>query len=302
MAIASALIGIGSAISGFVTGGAFTVAAGTLSSTIAGAIGGALVGAAIGGLTSAIMGGDIMSGVLFGAIGGAVTGGIAGWAQQGTMTVGTTASGQVASAPVGSAMIEPGTGYIAEAGRTTITNTLQTVGTDLIKEYGGDVIKGVASAYMEGKKMDAEQEMWLEKAAIEQQYKIDAMEKEADLAMKMSQSGGGGGSGSPPYMDMERIRQQTEREKLAEQRREFDTQHDERMLARSDLQEKESDRQALFLGYKGRGQDVGEEAGDTGVYETRQESALAATEGGQAITKPTGESTALNPVPEEETV
>jgi len=289
MGIELGLVGIGTAIMGSFGAGAAAFATTTLGTVVAGAIGGALVGAAIGGLTAAVMGGDIMKGVLFGAVGGAVTGGLGGYFQagnaalsgQGMAVQGMDSAGYMTQHVVGNA------GAVAEAGRTGIGAALQTTGTNLMKEYGGDIVKGVAGNIMKMKEMDKEQKIWLEQAKVKHDYDIAAAREKAKLTAKYGGGGGGGGGGGQevPYMDIERIRQQTEREKLAEQRRQFNLQSGERKQARADLIGKEEDRQALFKGYQGRGAGAGEGGeGDTGIYQARQEDALAAVEGGQPLT------------------
>lgn len=298
--IGAALVAIGSSVMGAITGGAAMFTAGTmtaLGATISGAVGGALVGAAVGGLTSAIMGGDIMQGVLFGAIGGAVTGGLSGYlgagAQAGGQMAGTaadtysmaqytaTSTGEAAYAGIGGVqeVVKQGTAQ-------TIGGSLSKAGTYMMKNFGGEALKGIAGSIMKGKELEAMQKNKLEEMQLQSELNIKEAREKAKLTAKYGGSGGGGGGGQTvPYMDIERIRQQTEREKLAEQRRQFNVQAGERTQARDDLLQKEGNRQALFKQYKGRGQGVGSTVEEDGsVYEARQESALADVEGGRPLT------------------
>ena len=145
--------------------GLFSGMAGAIGTIATGVIVSAVVGAAIGGISAAVMGGDIGKGMLFGAIGGVVTGGIAGEGIAGMFTgaetIGTTAAGEIAKAPVGSSMIEPGTGFIAESGivegaTTTVpTPAGPTTGSwvkDIAVASAPEVIKGIGQGILAGQK------------------------------------------------------------------------------------------------------------------------------------------------------
>lgn len=256
-----ALVSLGSTVLGALSGGAF-VATTAISSAVAGAVGGAIVGAAVGGLSAAIMGGDIGQGILFGAIGGAVTGGIGGYLS------GAGSSGFAATvAPgAGKTAIETGmsvTETAAVASKTgkvvattsgatqqatqTISGSLKSWGGELVKEYGGDMVKGMATTYLSGKKMDAETEnaMKLNKQKIEGELAI--------LREKASLSSSYGGSGDAAGLA-----------RVAEDRRQFDTQWEA-------AQQAKAKRKALFKGYANRGlTQAGPGTNDPGAYERLQ--------------------------------
>lgn len=288
MGIGLAIAGLGSAIMTGMGASAAFVATG-LGATIAGAVGGALVGAAIGGLTSAIMGGDIMKGVLFGAVGGAVTGGISGYLgaagnAASSMNVGAQGADGLAMSGYGQGLPTSGITEVVREGTRSIGSQVARVGMDLAKNFGGDIIKGVAGGIMKGKEMDAMHGMKLEEMREASRLRMEEAKQGAALSAKYGGSGGGGSSAQKvPYMDIEKIRQQTEREKLAENRRQYNVGHDERQQARADLQKKETDRVSLFRGGRGRGSE-GDVADNGGVYEARQEQALAAVPGSQPLT------------------
>jgi len=259
MGIGAGLIVIG----GWVTAGA----AGT--GILAGVIGGAIVGAAIGGLTSAIMGGNIMQGVLFGAIGGAVTGGMAGYAATGIAAGGGAVAPGAGATALATGMsitetaaVASGTGQVvattsaattASLAASTTSGALGKFGMDLMEQYGGDWVKGIAGAYMDNKKMDATTEAAAKAAQDAHAYKMAELKESARLAAAAKGGGGSSGPGPDHTLEIAKINDATNRAQLAENRRQYDVGAGERSTAREDLQEKEANRRALFSGYGQRG-------------------------------------------------
>ena len=243
----------------------------------AGIVGGAIVGAAIGGLTSAIMGGSIMKGVLFGAIGGAVTGGMAGYAAGATPAYNAVIAGGSGPGGLGAgAFATPtvqGAVYSANVaggmaqGAATISSTLGDLGTGMVKQFGGDFVKGVAGAYMKGKEADAAGKQAMKLSQQNHEQKMAELKHAAELSSKYSSDSGGS---DVPHMEMKKIDDASRRAELAEHRRQYDVGAGERSQAREDLQEKEAGRRALFTGYKRGADDVEEATQDQSVLDMRQ--------------------------------
>lgn len=275
--IGAALVAVG----GWVTGGLAT-------GFVAGVIGGALVGAAIGGLTAAITGGDIGQGILFGAIGGAVTGGVASW---GAGAGGLASGGQAAAGWGGAAGEALATGQtvtglstgagtftgsaVAGAGATqTIGSTLSTVGGNLFKEYGGDLVMGVAGAYMDGKNMDDDREHALK--MMQQGHKNNMEELNARLA---ADQGGGGGSEAPAdhSIELKKMDIAQRQKEMAEATRKYELDRSDRLAVEEEVLARRSGRQALFQGRSSRGAtaDTPAQQQGTGIQAARQENQQA---------------------------
>lgn len=238
---------LGAAIVGFVTASAGTIAVN------------AIVGAVIGGLTAAISGGDVGKGVLFGAVGGAVISGAGAWAS--SATAGTSAFGPYASgykmygtspATAGSSALKT----VPTQGANTISGSLQKGGKWLLDKYGGNLIEGAAGKLLEGRNQKKQHKYKLEQ--IEAQHK-GALELQAKTK-------------HPPYLKMERIKQETRREEMSELRRENEAMRAERQQQRQDLLNEKSSRRALFRGFRRDGEAVQDHSpGDVSVIEMMEE-------------------------------
>jgi len=217
----------GSAIAGFIGAG------------IAGALGGALVGAAMGGLTSLVTGGDIGKGMLYGAIGGAVTGALGGVLDQAGFLSGAvdleqstslanysrdgytaTSTGQAAYAGPSfeSAAIQKGTEQAVEKGlMAKLSGEAQGALVEGAFKLGGGMLQGVG----EQKRFEAQMEIEMAEAQKNREFE---MEK---LKMQLSANARGGGGGSAPSRDWAA--------ELAEQRRQFNAEMDQRKQEHADL-------------------------------------------------------------------
>lgn len=226
-AVGAAAIGLFSAGAGAAAGAA---AAGTLAATMTAALGGALIGAAVGGLTAAVTGGSIGKGVLYGAVGGAVMGGLSGFTGIGSGGAGgaesmldyTTVNSLEDVVASGASSTPGGTGSAwgeIGAGVSRGAKALGGVATDSL---GGTLIEGglgMIGSAMEG--ADAAEEAqdarnWqAEQAELNRQHEQNMSKLNASLR--------GGSSGGSDALGVARIQQQTAREQLAEQRRQYDT-------------------------------------------------------------------------------
>lgn len=268
------------------------VSAGIASGTAAAMIGGAVVGAVVGGLTNLVMGGDIMQGVLFGAIGGAVTGGIASWAGGGTGAVSTAASSTPVTSPMGWESVVAAGGEVAgsSGGATTaaISSTsgaLEVMGAGLVQEFGGDFVKGVAGAWMKGEEMDKTQENRLKELQVSSDLRMKEATHNAELA---NQYGTGSSSGGADHsLEIAKIQSADRGKALMEDARQFNLQREERQQGRQDIIDLRDERRSLFKDGGARGAQADPLVGEgKGVFQARQEEGLAATPGGQAVTKP----------------
>jgi len=264
-------MGITAAIAGgLVALGASAGAAAVGSAMIVGAI----VGAAIGGISAAITGGNILQGVLFGAVGGAVTGGLgsylggAGGAAGGTSGAGVaTGAGQTALATgmsvTETAAIQAGAtttsvatttgaaGYATAGNLGSISGTLSTIGSNLADKFGGKFIEGVATAYMDGRKMDKEFENQMAMLDKKQAHDLALIEKNASVA----RAGGAGGGGTPsdPRLEIAKINSADRRAELGETRRQYDVARQDKLDADAEIKAAAKDRQKLFSGFGKRG-------------------------------------------------
>jgi hypothetical protein len=192
-------------------------------------VAGAIVGAAVGGITAAVMGGDIGKGLLFGAIGGAVMGGISGAMGGGAGGTGAGASGATLEGATAGELARSGLSQGAqEATRSVLTEGAKSsafgIGKFFASEGGGTIGAGLvttAGTTLAGAFDDtAEEAAKLEREKMAQQDKqfYANLEAQKDIA---GMSGGGGGGGSDA-IGVARINQETQREQLAEQRRQYD--------------------------------------------------------------------------------
>lgn len=216
----------------FLTSAFAATATGTL---VAGVIGSAIIGATVGGLTAAVTGGNIGKGLLFGAIGGAVMGGITG--ALGGFS-GTTAGGTAGSTSSGalSAVGETSRGALSGTFGTAATEGAKTMTTEVVKnsafeagkffatEGGGTIgasLLTTTGTTLAGAFDDsAEEAAKLEREKMKQQNEQFYANLAAQERIAGIQSGGSGGSDA---IEVARINQQTQREQLAEQRRQYDT-------------------------------------------------------------------------------
>ena len=209
-------------------GGIFLTSAFAATATgafVAGVIGSAVIGAAVGGLTAAVTGGDIGKGLLFGAVGGAVLGGITGamGGFGGTVASTSVAMGENA---VGAMAAQGTTASAAISGVTSGASQAFGVGKYFATQGGG--MMGAALVTTAGTTLagafddSAEQAAKLEREKMAQQDKQFYANLEAQKDIAGIQSGGGGGSDA---IGVARINQETQREQLAEQRRQYNTEN-----------------------------------------------------------------------------
>ena len=203
--------------------GALVVGAFTTSTVVAGIVGSAIIGAAVGGLTAAVTGGSIGKGMLFGAVGGAVMGGITG-------AMGGFSSAAGSTGAISGSMSENVALQAAKEGtKIATTEAVKTSAFEAGKFFstqGGGVIGAslltTAGTTIAGAFDDtAEQAAKLEREKMAQQDKQFYANLEAQKEIA-GMSGGGGGGGGSDAVEVARINQETQREQLAEQRRQFE--------------------------------------------------------------------------------
>lgn len=189
---------------------------------------GALIGAAIGGISSAVMGGDIGKGLLYGAVGGAVLGGIStvfNTGMTGTMTsVSNTMNENVMGAAISSGKNLTTSALAGASKGFTIGSMFSGLGDTAQASLIGLAGEGLKGAFAPDPQDTLDDQQAHEKEMA--QMKIDA---EKEIAKIAAASRGGGGGSEDHSVEVARISQETAREQLAEQRRQFES---EKTLAR----------------------------------------------------------------------
>jgi hypothetical protein len=198
---------------------------GTFAAFTATVISGAIVGAAIGGISAAVMGGSISKGLLYGAVGGAVAGGISGALGGATEIAGKVALDAAVASPTSigtsatTSLIKQSYTGAASKG-FSIGSSFASLGGDMtgaaLVGTAGEMLKGAFAPDAEKVTEDTQAH---EKELL--QMKLDAEKQMAEIA-----AGAAGGGGSEDHsLEIAKLNQQTQREQLAEQSRQYDVQN-----------------------------------------------------------------------------